>query len=770
MIIRSFHIGRFLQTYAVLIMIVFLVIALSTLSENFLTLRNLLNILNQNAPLAIMASAMTLVIIAGGFDLSVAAIFAMGSVMSAWIALHVDPYLGLFLAPFIGLILGTMNGVVINALRVHSFLATIATSLIFKGVAIVISDGRLISVRLDTFTWLGRDKLGGVFIAIWILVAFAAILTFVLNRTTFGRRVFAVGGNEVAAVLSGIRTDRVKTATFAIAGFAAGLAAIIATSRVALGQAGAGQGMELQAIAAVILGGTSIYGGAGAVWRSLGGVFLLALISNGFNILNADPFYRDLTTGLVILAAIGISAGGKRRVSRPCRASQGLTEIRAAMRAAAIEGEADAVHRMAEAAGLTPADRTAISAHAADLVRDVRASGTASIMQGFLAEYGLTTREGVALMCLAEALLRVPDTETIDALIEDKIGASDWAAHLGQSSSPLVNASTWALLLTGKVLGEAEEGLAGVLHGAIRRLGEPVIRAAVAQSMRELGHQFVLGRDMGEAMARAAELEAQGYSFSYDMLGEAARTEADARRYHLAYSDSITALAAVGRGKGIRDRPGISVKLSALHPRYEFGQHARVMTELAARLGALALLAKSAGIGLNVDAEEADRLDLSLDVIEAVFADPALGGWDGFGVVVQAYGKRAAHVIDWVGALARAHGRPIMVRLVKGAYWDSEIKRAQTLGLDGFPVFTRKESTDVVYLACAHRLLGMTDRLYPQFATHNAHTVAAVLHMAGGAKGLRVPAPARDGRGPARGGARGARGPLPHLRAGGRAP
>ena len=313
MIIRGFHIGRFLQTYAVLIMIVFLVIALSTLSENFLTLRNLLNILNQNAPLAIMASAMTLVIIAGGFDLSVAAIFAMGSVMSAWIALHVDPYLGLFLAPFIGLILGTMNGVVINALRVHSFLATIATSLIFKGVAIVISDGRLISVRLDTFTWLGRDKVGGVFIAIWILVAFAAILTFVLNRTTFGRRVFAVGGNEVAAVLSGIRTDRVKTATFAIAGFAAGLAAIIATSRVALGQAGAGQGMELQAIAAVILGGTSIYGGDGAVWRSLGGVFLLALISNGFNILNADPFYRDLTTGLVILAAIGISAGGKRR-------------------------------------------------------------------------------------------------------------------------------------------------------------------------------------------------------------------------------------------------------------------------------------------------------------------------------------------------------------------------------------------------------------------------------------------------------------------------
>ena len=308
-----FHFGRFLQAYAVLIMIAVLIGALSLLSESFLTYRNLLNILNQNAPLAIMASAMTLVIIAGGFDLSVAATFAVGSVTSAWIALHVNPYLGLVLAPFVGLALGTLNGVVINALRVHSFLATIATGLIFKGVAIVISDGRLISVRLDDFIWLGRGKFLDVFNAVWIMVAFALVLTFLLNRTTFGRRVFAVGGNEEAAVLSGIRTNRVKTATFAIAGFAAGLASIIATSRVALGQAGAGEGMELQAIAAVILGGTSIYGGAGAVWRSLGGVFLLALISNGFNILNADPFYRDLTTGLVILAAIGISVSGRPR-------------------------------------------------------------------------------------------------------------------------------------------------------------------------------------------------------------------------------------------------------------------------------------------------------------------------------------------------------------------------------------------------------------------------------------------------------------------------
>ena len=424
--------------------------------------------------------------------------------------------------------------------------------------------------------------------------------------------------------------------------------------------------------------------------------------------------------------------GSREQVSGMTQPRHGPSAIRAAMRAAAIQEEACAVRRMVEGAGLTPADRKAIVTRAVDLVHATRASGGASIMQGFLAAYGFTSREGVALMGLAEALLRVPDTDTIDALIKDKIGAPDWAARLGQSSSALVNASTWALLLTGKVLGEAEKGLAGALHGAIRRLGGPVIRAVVAQAMRALGHQFVLGRDMGEAMARATELEAQGYSFSYDMLGEAARTEADARRYYLAYSDSITALADIGRGAPIRDRPSVSVKLSALHPRYEFAQRERVMAELVARLGALALLAKSTGIGLNVDAEEADRLDLSLDVIEAVFADSALGGWGGFGVVVQAYGKRATHVIDWVGALAAEHGRRIMVRLVKGAYWDSEIKRAQVLGLDGFPVFTRKASTDVSYLACVRKLLGMTDRLYPQFATHNAHTLAAVLHMAGG--------------------------------------
>lgn len=304
---------KFCQTYAVLILIVALMVVLTGLSDSFLTGRNLLNILNQNAPLAIMAAAMTLVIIAGGFDLSVAATFAMGSVSSAWIAVNVDPYLGLLLAPFIGLAFGIINGIVITRLNVHSFLATIATSLIFKGIAIVISDGRLISARIDEFIWLGRGRFLGIFNSIWIMVIFALALTFLLTRTSFGRRVFSVGGNEEAAILSGIRTDQIKIATFALAGFAAGLASIITTSRVALGQASAGQGMELQAIAAVILGGTSIYGGQGAVWRSLAGVFLLALINNGFNILNADPFFRDLTTGLVILAAIAISAIGQSR-------------------------------------------------------------------------------------------------------------------------------------------------------------------------------------------------------------------------------------------------------------------------------------------------------------------------------------------------------------------------------------------------------------------------------------------------------------------------
>ena len=408
-------------------------------------------------------------------------------------------------------------------------------------------------------------------------------------------------------------------------------------------------------------------------------------------------------------------------------------DARAAIRAAVYADEGRTLDDLVDMAGLDEAARAAISAEAADLVRRVRAGGAPGLMEAFLGEYGLTSKEGVALMCLAEALLRVPDAVTIDALISDKIVPADWGRHLGRSSSSLVNASTWALLLTGRVLrDEEEDDLAEVLRDALRRLGEPVIRAAVGQAMREMGRQFVLGRTIEEAAARGAEHEAAGYRHSYDMLGEAARTERDAQRYHLAYSGAISELAAHCRSGDVRDNPGISVKLSALHPRFEQSQRDRVLAELTPRALSLAVLAKSAGMGFNIDAEEQDRLDLSLDVIERLAGDPALAGWDGLGVVVQAYGPRAAPLLDWLHHLAGRHRRRLMVRLVKGAYWDAEIKRAQVLGLPGFQVFAAKAATDVSYIACAAKLLGMADRLYPQFATHNAHTAAAVLHLAGG--------------------------------------
>ena len=381
-------------------------------------------------------------------------------------------------------------------------------------------------------------------------------------------------------------------------------------------------------------------------------------------------------------------------------------------------------------AALSPSDRTAICAAGAGLVEAIRAHANPGLMEVFLAEYGLSTDEGVALMCLAEALLRVPDADTIDALIEDKIAPSDWGRHLGHSASPLVNASTWALMLTGKVLDDDAPGPASALRAAVKRLGEPVIRTAVSRAMKEMGRQFVLGESIASAMKRASGMEAKGYTYSYDMLGEAARTEQDAARYQISYSRAIAAIAEACNSADIRENPGISVKLSALHPRYEVAQEQQVMEELVPRLRALALLAKAAGMGLNVDAEEADRLSLSIDIIGAVLADPALRGWDGFGVVVQAYGPRAAIVLDTLYDMAQRMDRRIMVRLVKGAYWDTEVKRAQVEGMAGFPVFTRKPATDVSYIANARKLLGMTDRIYPQFATHNAHTVAAILHMA----------------------------------------
>jgi len=393
--------------------------------------------------------------------------------------------------------------------------------------------------------------------------------------------------------------------------------------------------------------------------------------------------------------------------------------------------EIETVEALVASAGLSEVQRARIAAKAVALVSEIRDSADPGLMEVFLAEYGLSTDEGIALMCLAEALLRVPDAETIDALIEDKIAPSDWGKHLGQSTSSLVNASTWALLLTGRVLDDEQSGLIGSLKGAIKRLGEPVIRTAVARAMKEMGRQFVLGENISTAMERAEGMQAKGFTYSYDMLGEAARTDADARGFHLAYSRAISAIAEHCTHDSVAENPGISVKLSALHPRYEVAQKEIVMEQLVPRVRSLAVLARSAGMGFNIDAEEADRLVLSLEVIERVLEEPALEGWDGFGVVVQAFGQRAGAVIDHLYQLAIKLDRKIMIRLVKGAYWDAEIKRAQVEGMDGFPVFTAKSHTDVSYIANAKKLLQMTDRIYPQFATHNAHTVAAVLDIAG---------------------------------------
>lgn len=410
-----------------------------------------------------------------------------------------------------------------------------------------------------------------------------------------------------------------------------------------------------------------------------------------------------------------------------------LTTLRQRIREHYLADESQAVTALVAQAALESDVRQTISQQAASLVTRIREETTPSMMESFLAEYGLSTREGIALMCLAEALLRVPDEHTIDALIEDKIVPGAWSGHRGHSTSSLVNASTWALLMTGKLLAPPEQaGLLQTLQGMVKRLGEPVVRTAVAQAMKELGRQFVLGRTISEATQRARKQEAMGYTYSYDMLGEAARTADDAQRYFDAYADAINTLSAAATHDDIRQNPGISVKLSALHPRYEFAKSERVMVELVPRVAALAEQAKVANMGFNIDAEEADRLDLSLDVIEAVLANDALAGWDGFGVVVQAFGQRARPVLDWLYALATRLDRRIMVRLVKGAYWDAEIKRAQVLGLSGFPVFTSKVHTDVSYLSCATQLLTMTDRIYPQFATHNAHSVAAIVHLAQG--------------------------------------
>ena len=335
--------------------------------------------------------------------------------------------------------------------------------------------------------------------------------------------------------------------------------------------------------------------------------------------------------------------------------------------------------------------RKRIQERAIQVVREVRSASGPTLTESFLGEYGLSTDEGLALMTLAEALLRVPDNQTIDDLIEDKIGPSNWRDHIGQSESSLVNASTYALEMTRSVINKPESrGPLDALRGAIKRLGEPVIRLAVRQAMKELGNQFVLGEDMKLALKRAEKWKEKGATYSYDMLGEAAITQEGADEYFAAYADAIKEIAKVAVSDDLRENPGLSIKLSALYPRYEMSQQAKAVPELAERVGELARAARDANIGLNIDAEEAHRLGLSLDMIEMVLSDPRLAGWDGFGVVVQAFGKRASFVLDWLYSLAIQLDRKIMVRLVKGAYWDSEIKRSQMDGGPDFPGFTTK--------------------------------------------------------------------------------
>jgi RHH-type proline utilization regulon transcriptional repressor/proline dehydrogenase/delta 1-pyrroline-5-carboxylate dehydrogenase len=407
------------------------------------------------------------------------------------------------------------------------------------------------------------------------------------------------------------------------------------------------------------------------------------------------------------------------------------TPLRDAITASTRIPEADAVRALLDAATLDPAAKARARALALDLAARVRAQRRDGIgADALIHAFALSSDEGIALMCLAEALLRIPDAATADALIRDKIARGDWRAQA--SDSLFVNAASWGLFITGRLVSAPPDAnvLARALGESLTRIGEPVIRAAMRAAMRFLGDQFVLGETIDAALARARDNEARGYRYSYDMLGEAALTAGDADRYHAAYTEALHAIGRVSAGRGVVAGPGLSVKLSALHPRYSRAQRERVLGELLPRLAALAALARRHDVGLNVDAEEADRLELSLDLIEAIARDPALDGWQGLGIVVQAYQKRAPHVLEWVVALARDTRRRMLVRLVKGAYWDSEIKRAQVDGLADYPVFTRKVHTDVSYLACARMLLANRDVVYPQFATHNAATLAAVVELA----------------------------------------
>lgn len=410
--------------------------------------------------------------------------------------------------------------------------------------------------------------------------------------------------------------------------------------------------------------------------------------------------------------------------------------LRAAITAAYRRPEPEAVPVVLEQARLPPDKAEATHRLALRLAEKLRnqksAGGRQGLVQGLLQEFSLSSQEGVALMCLAEALLRVPDTGTRDALIRDKISTGNWQQHLGNSQSVFVNAATWGLMLTGRLVAtHNESNLSSSLNRLIGKGGEPLIRKGVDMAMRLMGEQFVTGETIHEALANAQAMEAKGFRYSYDMLGEAALTASDARRYLASYEQAIHAIGMASRGRGIYEGPGISIKLSALHPRYSRAQYERVMDELYPTLLSLTQLARRYDIGINIDAEEADRLELSLDLLERLCLEPSLDEWNGIGFVIQAYQKRCPYVVDYLIDLAKRSRHRLMIRLVKGAYWDSEIKLAQVNGLEGYPVYTRKAYTDVSFIACARKLLAAPEAIYPQFATHNAHTLAAVYHLAG---------------------------------------
>ncbi|MGE6184209.1 trifunctional transcriptional regulator/proline dehydrogenase/L-glutamate gamma-semialdehyde dehydrogenase [Aeromonas media] len=410
--------------------------------------------------------------------------------------------------------------------------------------------------------------------------------------------------------------------------------------------------------------------------------------------------------------------------------------LRAAITSAYRRPETEAVPMLLEQARLPKEKAEATQKLAMSIAEKLRnqksASGRQGLVQGLLQEFSLSSQEGVALMCLAEALLRIPDKATRDALIRDKISGGNWSQHLGQSASLFVNAASWGLLITGKLVATHNEaGLNSSLKGLIGKGGEPLIRKGVDMAMRLMGEQFVTGETIAEALANAGNMENRGFRYSYDMLGEAALTEEDAKRYLASYEQAIHAIGKASHGRGIYEGPGISIKLSALHPRYSRAQYDRVMEELYPTLLGLTQLAKQYDIGINIDAEEADRLEISLDLLEKLCFDPSLADWNGIGFVIQAYQKRCPYVIDYVIDLAKRSRHRLMIRLVKGAYWDSEIKRAQQDGLEGYPVYTRKPYTDVSYLACARKLLAVPEAIYPQFATHNAHSLSAIYQLAG---------------------------------------